>query len=237
MLLKYSPKVEHLKCVSLTPKEGLVLERTLIKLLPGTNEVTNDEWKAMRGNITAEINSGEIVILAQKVSAGRGKVGGVKARDLKDMPVNLAVKYVSECTNPDTLTKWYKEITNEEVRLAITKKFKKLDLELPEDEIPETPNESPMTVKEFEEDENDESENSDDSLFEDFDDDSEDDSDDTDSDDTDSNDESDEDEKPKKEFKDMTVFELRAVCEERGIDTTNLSKKVDYLNALANDER
>ena len=71
MLLKYSPKVEHLKCVSLTPKEGLVLERTLIKLLPGTNEVTNDEWKAMRGNITAEINSGEIVILAQKVSAGR----------------------------------------------------------------------------------------------------------------------------------------------------------------------
>ena len=112
------------------------------------------------------------------------------------MPVNLAVKYVSECTNPDTLTKWYKEITNEEVRLAITKKFKKLDLELPEDEIPETPNESPMTVKEFEEDE-----------------------------------------KPKKEFKDMTVFELRAVCEERGIDTTNLSKKVDYLNALANDER
>ena len=237
MLLKYSPKVEHLKCVSLTPKEGLVLERTLIKLLPGTNEVTNDEWKAMRGNITAEINSGEIVILAQKVSAGRGKVGGVKARDLKDMPVNLAVKYVSECINPDTLTKWYKEITNEEVRLAITKKFKKLDLELPEDEIPETPNESPMTVKEFEEDENDESENSDDSLFEDFDDDSEDDSDDTDSDDTDSNDESDEDEKPKKEFKDMTVFELRAVCEERGIDTTNLSKKVDYLNALANDER
>ena len=82
MLLKFSPKVEHLKCVVLTPKEGLTLSRTMVKLLPGTNEVTNDEWKAMRGNIVKELESGEIKILAQKVSAGRGQVGGVQAKDL-----------------------------------------------------------------------------------------------------------------------------------------------------------
>ena len=104
MLIKYTPKVDHLKCVILTPKEGLKLTRTLVRLLPGTNEVTNDEWKAMRGNIEAELKRDEIKILAQKVSGGRGKIGGVKAKDLVQMPVNLAVKYVSECSNPDTLT-------------------------------------------------------------------------------------------------------------------------------------
>ena len=66
MLIKYNPKVEHLKMVALTPKEGLKLGRTMVRLLPGTNEVTKDEWKAMRGNIATEIASGEISILTFK---------------------------------------------------------------------------------------------------------------------------------------------------------------------------
>lgn len=221
MLLKYQPKVEHLKCVVLTPKEGLVLPRTMVTLLPGTNEVTDDEWKAMRGNISAELESKEIIILAQKVSAGRGKIGGTRAKNLKDMPVNLAVKFVNECNNPDTLEKWYAEITNEEVRLAITKKFKKLDLELPEDKIPETPNESPMSLEEFESEEDEEL----------LDDEEEDD----DSDDDVEEDETDEGES-EVDYSKMTVAELKAACEERGIDIKNLSKKDDFINALTESE-
>ena len=216
MLIKFSPKVDHLKCVALTPKEGLNLTRTMVKLLPGTNEVTNDEWKAMRGNIVDELDSGEIAPLAQKVSAGRGKVGGMRARDLKEMPVNIAIRYVSECNNPDTLKKWYKEITNEEVRLAITKKFKKLDLELPEDEIPETPNASPISLDELDDFEDDE-----------IDDDSEDI-------DEDEDNEVFEDETEEEDFSKMKVDELRAKCEELGIDTKTLSKKGDFINALEN---
>ena len=30
MLIKFNPKVEHLKCVVLTPKEGLNLTRTMV---------------------------------------------------------------------------------------------------------------------------------------------------------------------------------------------------------------
>lgn len=227
MLIKFEPKVEHLKMVALTPKEGLVLERSMVRLLPGTNEVTNDEWKAMRGNIVAELGSGEISILAQKVSAGRGKVGGVKAKDLKDMPVNLAVKYVSECNNPDTLTKWYSEITNEEVRLAITKKFKKLNIELPEDKIPDTPNGSPMTLEEFDEDEDDEI--SEDDETDDFDED-------TDGDDTNDSEETEETEGSQVNFDEMNLNELKAVCKERGISTSKFTKKEDYITALKNDE-
>jgi len=219
MLLRFSPKVDHLKCVTLTPKEGLELSRTMVNLLPGVNEVTNDEWKAMRGNIIEELKTGEISILAQKVSAGRGKTGGIKAKDLVQMPTNIAVKYVSECNNPETLKKWYEEVTNEEVRLAITKKFQKLEIELPEDKIPETPNGSPMSLAEFDEDE------SEDDLDEDED---FDDSDDEDSDETEDN--SDEE----VDYSKLTVAELRKKCEEHGINTKELSKKADFIEALEN---
>lgn len=219
MLIKFTPKVEHLKCVALTPKEGLKLTRTMVKLLPGTNEVTNDEWKAMRGNIVPELENGEISILAQKVSAGRGKVGGIKAKDLKEMPVNLAVKYVSECNNPDTLEKWYAEITNEEVRLAITKKFKKLELELPEDKIPDTPNGSPMSLEEFDEDENENEETDDSDLGDD---------------DSEEDNETDEDNSEEVNFSEMTNAELKAECEKRCIDTKKFSKKADFIEALTN---
>lgn len=150
MLLKYSPKIDHLCMVALTSVEGVVLTKNLVQLLPGVNEVTENEWAAMRPNITAELESGEITILAQKVSDGRGKPGGRKAKDLVQMPVNIAVTYINECMNPETLTKWYKEETREEVRLAITKKMDKLGLEKPEDEIPDAPNASPMSIDEFE---------------------------------------------------------------------------------------
>lgn len=225
MLVKYSPKVEHLKCVILTPKEGLTLSRNMVSLLPGTNEVTNDEWKAMRGNIVAELESGEISILAQKVSAGRGKTGGIKAKDLKEMPVNLAIKYVSECMNPDTLKKWYKEITNEEVRLAITKRFQKLEIDLPDDEeIPDTPNEAPMSLEEFDEDE--EPETSDDEE-EDLEDEEEDDKTGDEAGEPETSEEADSD------YSEMTNAELKQICEERGIDTKKFSKKADYINALS----
>lgn len=221
MLIKYQPKVEHLKCVVLTPKEGLVLERTMVKLLPGTNEVTDDEWKAMRGNITEELNSGEIKILAQKVSAGRGKTGGIKARDLKQMPVNLAVKYVSECINPDTLTKWYKEVTNEEVRLAITKRFKKLEMETPDDQIPDDKleNEAPMSLDEFDSDEEEDSEDSDDSDSDE-------------EDDSEEETDSDENQDSEDDYENMSLAELKSACKERGINVKNLSKKADYIEAL-----
>ena len=155
MLLRYSPKTDHLKMVALTPVEGVAFTKTLVQLLPGVNEVTEEEWKGMRPNIADEIERGEIKILAQKVSDGRGKPGGRKAKDLVQMPVNIAVTYISECMNPETLVKWYKEETREEVRIHITKKLEKLGLPIPEDEIPDAPNASPMSLDELDEDEED----------------------------------------------------------------------------------
>lgn len=153
MLLRYSPKTDHLKMVALTPVEGVAFTKSLVQLLPGVNEVTEEEWKGMRSNIADELERGEIKILAQKVSDGRGKPGGRKAKDLVQMPVNIAVTYISECMNPETLVKWYKEETREEVRIHITKKLEKLGLPIPEDEIPDAPNASPMSLDELDENE------------------------------------------------------------------------------------
>ena len=202
MLIKFMPKVEHLKCIMLSPKDGLELGRSMVQLIPGTNEVTDDEWKAMRGNIQSELDSGEIKILAQKLS------GGVKAKNLKEMSVANAVRYVNECNSPETLKKWYSEITKEEVRLAITKRMQKLGVEPPED--------------------NDVSSDEDETTA----------PDDDDEDDTDSKDEkkseaeSDSKSLDEATLATMTVEELKAVCEKKGIDAKKLSKKSDLIEAL-----
>lgn len=217
MLIKFNPKVEHLKCVVLTPKEGLNLTRTMVHLLPGTNEVTDDEWKAMRGNINTELENGEIVVLAQKVGDGRGKPGGRKAKNLVDMPVNIAVKYVSECNNPETLEKWYKEVTKEEVRLAITKRMKALEVEEPTDEIPDAPNASPVSLDELD----------------DFDDDEETEEDGDDEEDEDEDEDSDGSEGSKEvDFYSMTVKQLKKECKDRNIDCDGFKQKEDYISAL-----
>lgn len=202
MLIKFMPKVEHLKCIMLTPKDGLELGRSMVQLIPGTNEVTDDEWKAMRGNIQSELDSGEIKILAQKLSAG------VKAKNLKEMSAANAVRYVNECNSPETLKKWYSEITKEEVRLAITKRMQKLGVEPPE-EKDDSSEEDEIT-----------------------------DSDDDGEDETDSEDEKKSESESGPESLDeatlatMTVEELKAVCEEKGIDAKKLSKKSDLIEAL-----
>lgn len=202
MLIKFMPKVEHLKCIMLTPKDGLKLERSMVQLIPGTNEVTDDEWKAMRGNIQSELDSGEIKILAQKLSAG------AKAKNLKEMSAANAVRYVNECNSPETLKKWYSEITKEEVRLAITKRMQKLGVEPPE-EKDDSSEEDEIT-----------------------------DSDDDGEDETDSEDEKKSESESGPESLDeatlatMTVEELKAVCEEKGIDAKKLSKKSDLIEAL-----
>lgn len=202
MLIKFMPKVEHLKCIMLTPKEGLELGRSMVQLIPGTNEVTDDEWKAMRGNIQSELDSGEIKILAQKLS------DGVKAKNLKEMSAANAVRYVNECNSPETLKKWYSEITKEEVRLAITKRMQKLGVEPPEEKDVSSEEDEITAPDDDGEDETDPV------------------------DEKKSESESDSETLDEATLATMTVEELKAVCEKKGIDAKKLSKKSDLIEAL-----
>ena len=127
MLIKYQPKVEHIKCIPLIPdpKDPKSYNRSMIQLLPGTNEITDDEWDAIQPHIVSEIKNKEIVQLV--VESKKAKDG--KARKLSEVPANIARDLISKCSNPATLQKWFKEETRDEVLLAVTKRMRKLKLD------------------------------------------------------------------------------------------------------------
>jgi hypothetical protein len=137
MLIKYEPKYDHIKCVPLvhTTKEPdelkkIILTRPQVQLLPGVNEVTDDEWKIMKPHLVAEIKGKVITIMEKEVQKSKRAPDG-KAKNLKEMPADEAIGLVAECLNPDTLKKWFREETREEVRLSIVEKMKELKVEIP----------------------------------------------------------------------------------------------------------
>jgi hypothetical protein len=134
MLIRYSPKADHIKCVPLIPTtdelKKLTLLRSQVQLLPGVNEVTDDEWKILEVHLTQEIKRREIIKIEKDVSKSNRAPDG-KAKNLKEFPSENAVVLVNKCVNPDTLKKWYQEETREEVRLAIIEKTKELNIKLP----------------------------------------------------------------------------------------------------------
>jgi hypothetical protein len=130
MLIKYKPKVEHIKTIPLIPDPAnpKSYARSQVMLLPGTNEVTDDEWEAIKPHVTAEISAGEIAAFTVKAGAKGGEEGG-RARNLVDVPVRVALEIVEKCVNPATLKKWFAEESREAVLLAVTKRMRKFKLD------------------------------------------------------------------------------------------------------------
>jgi len=135
MLIRYKPKYDHIKCVPLiatTPEtQKLKIDRTQVQLLPGVNEVTDNEYEVMKLHIASEIKSGEISVIEKEVPKGKTSAKDGKAHDLKNMPAKDAIVLVGECVNPDTLVKWHKEETRDEIRIAIVEKMKELKIDIP----------------------------------------------------------------------------------------------------------
>lgn len=130
MLIKYKPKVEHVKCVPLIPdpKDPKSYNRNTIQLLPGTNEITDDEWAAIKPHLAAEIKAGEIAVLSVKAKPGKRTPDG-KARSIKDVPVSVARDIIEKCVNPATLKKWFTDESRDEVLLLVTKRMRKLKID------------------------------------------------------------------------------------------------------------
>jgi hypothetical protein len=101
-------------------------KRTQVELMPGTNEVTDDEWKVMKVHLSREIEA-NVITTVEEVDSKTGE----KAHDLKGMSTNQATTLVLECNSGDTLKKWYQEISNQEVRLTIVERMKELKIDVP----------------------------------------------------------------------------------------------------------
>jgi hypothetical protein len=134
MLLKYKPKDDHIKIIPLiavsAEAKKVTITRPQVQLLPGTNEISDDEYLVIKDHIKKELESKVIVPLEKAVSPNKRAPSG-KAKNLKEMPTQEAIALVQGCVNPETLNKWYQEETREEVRLQITEKMKELKMDIP----------------------------------------------------------------------------------------------------------
>ena len=134
MLLSYKPKQDHIKIVPLIPvsteAKKVNLTRTQVQLLPGTNEISEDEWLVIKDHIKREIDAKIIIPIERKVTPSKRAPDGT-AKNLTEMPTTEAVALVEKCTNPETLTKWYNEEARDEVRIRIVEKMKELKMDVP----------------------------------------------------------------------------------------------------------
>lgn len=128
MLIRYKPKVDHIKVITLSPTAGKVPSRKTLPLYVGMNEISESDWICARPNLKDEIRRGEIQSISQYLNRPNYK-------NLKDLPVQQAVRYVDECTSIDTLKEWYKVETRNEARVHITKKLEEYGVEISEIEL------------------------------------------------------------------------------------------------------
>jgi hypothetical protein len=135
MIIRYKPKNDHIKIIPLVPvddagrKVKLIGKKSQLQLLPGINEVTDDEWIVIKPYLQSVIGK-EIFAVEKEVPKSKRAPEG-KAKNIIEMPVKEAVTYAQECVNPETLKKWYQEETREEVRIIIVQKMEELKIELP----------------------------------------------------------------------------------------------------------
>jgi hypothetical protein len=134
MLLSYKPKQDHVKVIPLIPVSAeakkVKLTRNQVQLLPGTNEISDDEWVVIKDHIKKDLENKIIVLIEKKVTPSKRAPSG-KASNLKEMPSVEAIALVEKCTNPETLTKWYNEETREDVRLRIVNQMNEIKMDVP----------------------------------------------------------------------------------------------------------
>lgn len=130
MLLKWNQA--RLKVVELLPIIGskALLTRSQVTLLPGVNEVTDDEWELMKPHLQDSLKRKELETIVTKIGTGPGK--SKEVRNLRDMPSNRALSLIKNTVDPYTLKKWEQEEERPELRAAIQKQMEHLKVE-PED--------------------------------------------------------------------------------------------------------
>jgi len=131
---------QGLKTISIKAANKASKIKKTVKLLPGFNEVPDDEWKEIKQNpmIQKQIELGIIVEVAEKkevkkkVKNGKGEeiektvVESGKAKQLKDLDAEAVVAMVEDTFDVDLLKKWKKEESRDEIRAAIANQLEKI---------------------------------------------------------------------------------------------------------------
>jgi len=125
MFIKYTPKVPRLKVIPLIPCGGKTFDNDTVTLRPGTNELTEQEWEAIKPHIK-ELIGIEIIPFTVAVKEG---VKDKRAKTLADVPVTTARRIIQGCNDPKTLQKWFNSELPDELLLVLSKRMRKLKIE------------------------------------------------------------------------------------------------------------
>jgi hypothetical protein len=130
MFIKYNPKDPHVKTIPVVVKssggQAVPLAADSVIIRPGTNELTEEQWKAIKPHLQDEIDKKIIVPFTVPVN----KAGSVKkAGTLKDVPVSVARKIIDSCQNVADLKKWGKQELPDEVLLLVLKRLRKFKVD------------------------------------------------------------------------------------------------------------
>ncbi|MDR1399397.1 MAG: hypothetical protein LBJ41_05705 [Treponema sp.] len=130
MFIKYKPKNAHIKTIPIVMASSggnaVPLANDSVILRPGTNELTERQWKAIQPHVQDEIKDKIIVPFSVEVK----KDGDVtKARTLKDVPVSVARKIIESCQNVVDLKKWARQELPDEIMLLVLKRLRKFKID------------------------------------------------------------------------------------------------------------
>lgn len=134
MLIRY--KEDRVKIIPIAihphaPKEHQEMKsahqphRDSIMLLPGINEVSEDEWEHMKLHIEREIATGDIMVMNFKTPAGKDKPPRL-VQTIRDIDAKEAIAMIKESANPETLQRWNVEESRDEVRVVLKERMDEL---------------------------------------------------------------------------------------------------------------
>jgi hypothetical protein len=149
MLLNW--KKDNINVIPLESKDpSVVLKRSYVTLLPGVNEIRDDEYKVALPHIKSHIDNGSLEELKEKTQTCPGKPQR-NATSLVDVPIKRAIALIKETNNPETFNYWLAIENRAEVRRHISDRMKELEIEENPMEDVDLPESSKKTDKDDEE--------------------------------------------------------------------------------------
>jgi hypothetical protein len=96
-----------------------------ISILPGHNEINDDDWEGIKGQLQSKIDEGHIEVVAKEVvkeielENGKTKTKKSTATKLAELEPDQALEIVQNTFDIKTLQKWRKSETRDEIRAAV----------------------------------------------------------------------------------------------------------------------
>jgi hypothetical protein len=132
MLLRWKKdNLKYVPLVATTPEAKKVMAKvknTSITLLPGMNEVSQEEWEVMKPHIQDNLDDGSLEEIKEKTLTSPGKPQK-DVTSIIDLAPKKAAAFIKETNNPETLNLWLAIENRDEIRRRISDRIKELELD------------------------------------------------------------------------------------------------------------